>query len=86
MHLFADYERFVRPWIFGWRGNPDFPQGVVFEGVDEGAPTFLRGALFHRVSREVAVLIPSSVVLSWLLMPVQLSSRLNLCRTFTVSA
>lgn len=33
----------MRPWIFGWKGNPDFPHGVVFEGVDGGAPNFLRG-------------------------------------------
>jgi hypothetical protein len=33
----------VRPWIFGWRGNPDLPDGVVFEGVAGGAPTHLRG-------------------------------------------
>jgi indoleamine 2,3-dioxygenase len=38
-----NYERYVRPWIFGWKGNPDLPDGVVFEGVDGDAPTFLRG-------------------------------------------
>lgn len=37
------YETFVRPWIFGWKGNSDFPAGVVFQGVDGDAPTFLRG-------------------------------------------
>lgn len=33
----------MRPWIFGWRGNPDLPDGVVFEGVGGGAATHLRG-------------------------------------------
>lgn len=28
-----NYERFVRPWIFGWKGNADFPTGVVYEGL-----------------------------------------------------
>lgn len=37
-----NYETFVRPWIFGWRGNPDFEQGVVFEGA-KAEPTQLRG-------------------------------------------
>ena len=38
-----NYTRFVRPWIFGWTAaNPDFPAGVIFEGVSE-EPTFLRG-------------------------------------------
>jgi indoleamine 2,3-dioxygenase len=37
------YESKVRPWIFGWKGNPELPDGVVFEGVAGGAPTFLRG-------------------------------------------
>jgi hypothetical protein len=22
-----NYNAFVRPWIFGWKGNPDFPNG-----------------------------------------------------------
>ena len=40
----ANYEKWVRPWIFGWKSNPDFPNGVVFEGTPGGgAPTFLRG-------------------------------------------
>lgn len=25
-----NYEKFVRPWIFGWRGNPDFESGTSF--------------------------------------------------------
>jgi len=37
-----NYVRYVRPFIFGWKGNADMPDGVVFEGVSE-APTFLRG-------------------------------------------
>ena len=41
-----NYVRFVRPWIFGWKGNPDFARGVVFEGCGEGGTdlaTWLRG-------------------------------------------
>ena len=37
-----NYEKCVRPWIFGWKGNPDFDSGVVFEGTG-GSATFLRG-------------------------------------------
>lgn len=37
-----NYEKYVRPWIFGWRGNADFDSGVTFEGTG-GGPTFLRG-------------------------------------------
>jgi indoleamine 2,3-dioxygenase len=37
-----NYEKCVRPWIFGWKGNADFDHGVVFEGTDT-SPTFLRG-------------------------------------------
>jgi hypothetical protein len=33
----------VRPWIFGYKNNPDFPNGVVFEGVMDNQPQFLRG-------------------------------------------
>lgn len=33
----------VRPWIFGWKGNPDLPDGVIFDGVNDNKPTFLRG-------------------------------------------
>lgn len=38
-----NYERFVRPWIFGWKGNADFPDGVSFEGVPAAQNTRLRG-------------------------------------------
>ena len=37
------YEAFVRPYIFGWKGNNDFPHGVLMEGVGDGESTFLRG-------------------------------------------
>lgn len=37
-----NYETYVRPWIFGWKGNPDFESGVIFEGASD-KPTFLRG-------------------------------------------
>ncbi|GAQ82575.1 indoleamine 2,3-dioxygenase [Klebsormidium nitens] len=33
----------VRPWIFGYKNNPDFPDGVVFDGVLDNQPQFLRG-------------------------------------------
>jgi indoleamine 2,3-dioxygenase len=33
----------VRPYLFGWKDNPDIPEGVVYEGQYENAPQFFRG-------------------------------------------
>jgi len=38
-----NYVPFVRPWIFGYKNNPDFPNGVVFENCFNNEPQFLRG-------------------------------------------
>eukprot|EP01138_Halocafeteria_seosinensis_P015445 gb/GECG01015763.1/.p1 GENE.gb/GECG01015763.1/~~gb/GECG01015763.1/.p1 ORF type:complete len:529 (+),score=93.67 gb/GECG01015763.1/:1-1587(+) len=38
-----NYETHVRPWIFGYVGNPDFPDGVYFEGAKNPGPMKLRG-------------------------------------------
>jgi len=38
-----NYVPFVRPWIFGYKNNPDFPNGVVFDGCFNNEPQFLRG-------------------------------------------
>jgi hypothetical protein len=37
------YVNKVRPSIFGYKNNPDFPNGVVFEGVLDNQPQFRRG-------------------------------------------
>ena len=40
------YIQYVRPWIFGWKNNPDFPNGVIMQGIGkdgEDISTFLRG-------------------------------------------
>ena len=37
------YARYVRPWIFGFRNNPDFPDGVTYEGCARPGPWFLSG-------------------------------------------
>lgn len=39
------YYHRVRPYMFGWKNNPDLPQGMVYEGVDEyqGHPQQFRG-------------------------------------------
>ena len=41
---FIYYNR-VRPYIFGWKNNPDTPNGVIYEGVEEygGTPQLFRG-------------------------------------------
>jgi hypothetical protein len=33
----------VRPWILGYKNNPDFANGVVFKRVIDNQPQFLRG-------------------------------------------
>ncbi|MCB0194656.1 MAG: hypothetical protein KDJ65_22080 [Anaerolineae bacterium] len=39
------YYHRVRPFMFGWKDNPDLPHGVIYEGVDAygGRPVQLRG-------------------------------------------
>jgi indoleamine 2,3-dioxygenase len=33
----------VRPCLFGWKDNPDIPEGVIYDGQYENAPQFFRG-------------------------------------------
>lgn len=39
------YYHRVRPYMFGWKDNPDLPNGMIYEGVEAygGRPVFLRG-------------------------------------------
>ncbi len=39
------YYNRVRPYIHGWKGHPDLPEGLIYEGVEEyeGKPVQLRG-------------------------------------------
>ena len=37
------YYHRVRPYIFGWKNNPDLPNGLVYEGEFNDKPQFFRG-------------------------------------------
>ena len=37
------YYHRVRPYIFGWKNNPDLKDGVIYEGCFENKPQFYRG-------------------------------------------
>ena len=37
------YYHRVRPYIFGWKNNPDLPKGMVYEGCFNNQPQFYRG-------------------------------------------
>ena len=37
------YYHRVRPYIFGWKNNPDLKNGVIYEGCFENKPQFYRG-------------------------------------------
>ena len=37
------YYHRVRPYIFGWKNNPDLKNGVIYEGCFEDKPQFYRG-------------------------------------------
>ena len=37
------YYHRVRPYIFGWKNNPDLPDGLIYEGQFDNKPQFFRG-------------------------------------------
>ena len=37
------YYHRVRPYIFGWKNNPDLPDGLIYDGFFQAKPQLFRG-------------------------------------------
>ena len=42
------YYHRVRPYIFGWKNNPDLPDGLIYEGQFDNKPQFLEERQGHK--------------------------------------